>query len=80
MTPRCSHESCFPDTTCALGHLDRADCEYWTVEGQAKEATTGSGVGQEVRDVPWNSYALGTSDLAILGGRGRPAVVGLIVP
>lgn len=25
----CSHDNCFPDTTCALGHVNRADCEHW---------------------------------------------------
>jgi hypothetical protein len=78
MTRRCRHENCFPDTTCALGHLDRADCEYWAAAGEAKEEASGSWTELEVSDIPWNSYALGTSDLAILGGRGRPVVVGLI--
>ncbi|MEW6182506.1 MAG: hypothetical protein AB1500_04915 [Bacillota bacterium] len=31
-------------------------------------------------DLPWNGYALGTSDLTILSGRGQPVVVGLIGP
>jgi Double-GTPase 2 len=79
MSFRCSHESCFPDTTCALGHLDRTSCEHWKgaepAQGGEDEA-----VATETSDIPWNGYVLGTSDLAILGGRGRPAVVGLIGP
>ena len=31
-------------------------------------------------NVAWNGFALGTSDLSILGGRGQPIVVGLVGP
>ena len=78
MSRRCRHESCFPDTTCAEGHLDRAECGHWTSADEAKEEGDSSGAEQKVSDVPWNSYALGTSDLTILGSRGCPVVVGLI--
>ena len=37
MTRRCSHGNCFPDTTCALGHLDRNDCEYWKKQDASEE-------------------------------------------
>ena len=83
MTFRCSHDSCFPDTTCALGHTDRAECEHWSSE---QDSTRQDAVPAEnelletISDIPWNGYALGTSDLMILSGRGRPAVVGLIGP
>lgn len=73
---RCRHDSCFPDTTCALGHLDRTDCEYWLPENEIPEPQP----KLDKNDFPWNSYALGMRDLAILGGRGRPIVVGLIGP
>lgn len=79
----CSHDSCFPDTTCALGHVNRAECLHWTREWQPSEQDEPSAGGQppeSTSDIPWNGYVLGTSDLAILGGRGRPAVVGLIGP
>lgn len=79
MTWRCTNENCFPDTTCALGHLDRKECEHWKEQdgqpNEGKEPTQPA-----TSDVPWNGYALGTSDLAILGGRGEPVVVGLIGP
>ena len=80
MTQRCRHESCFPDTTCALWapgprRLRALDCR-----GRSRRGANGSRVEQVVSDIPWNGYALGMSDLAILGGRGRPIVVGLIGP
>lgn len=77
MTGHCRHESCFADTACALGHLNRTECEHWEsaeAEADAPEPT------RETSDIPWNGYALGTSDLAILAGRGRPVVVGLVGP
>lgn len=77
MTWKCSNENCFPDTTCALGHLDRRDCEHWQKEsGEVDQATELSDL--PTSDIPWNGYALGTSDLAILSGRGQPVVVGLV--
>lgn len=79
MTFRCTHESCFPDTTCALGHIDRAQCEHW---GGTQTTHENEDVVEKAgtSDIPWNGYVLGTSDLIILGGRGRPSVIGLIGP
>lgn len=79
MSRSCTHESCFDDTTCALGHLDRADCEFWTKSDNSEDAPKEESSGL-TSDVPWNGYALGASDLAILGGRGCPIVIGLIGP
>ncbi len=79
MTRRCTHESCFADTTCALGHLDRSACEHWK-ESEEGEADAAEVSQKPMSDVPWNGYALGTSDLAILGGRSQPLVVGLLGP
>src|SRR5579863_2898745 len=79
MSYRCTHENCFLDTTCALGHLNRAECEHWKEDGASVEAPEKVAEVQ-TRDVPWNGYALGTSDLAILSGRGQPFVIGLIGP
>ncbi len=78
MTHRCTLEGCFPDTTCAMGHLDRSDCENWIAIDGTGTKNDNSGDEPEVSDIPWNSYSLGMSDLAILGGRGRPVVVGVI--
>lgn len=75
MTQQCQSDGCFADTTCALGHLDRTKCEHWVTEA---EETSGPRPQPNTHDLPWNSYALGTSDLAILAGRGRPVVVGLL--
>lgn len=79
MSFRCSHEGCFPDTTCALGHLHRTDCEHWNGSEPTQDDEDGV-TEEETSDIPWNGYTLGTSDLSILGGRGRPAVIGLIGP
>tara|TARA_R110002012_G_scaffold178236_2_gene343247 strand:- start:5404 stop:6366 length:963 start_codon:yes stop_codon:yes gene_type:complete len=79
----CSHDSCFPDTTCALGHKNRLDCEHWIGGAQPPKQNLESAENEardSASDIPWNGYVLGTSDLAILGGRGRPAVIGLIGP
>ena len=75
MTYRCQHERCFPDTTCALGYPDRKKCEHWVA---GNDDMPSSHPEPSASDIPWNSYALGTSDLAIIAGRGRPVVVGLI--
>ncbi len=79
MSSRCTHENCFPDTTCALGHLDRVDCEHWS-EKEEIEDVSAKEPQVSTRDVPWNGYALGTSDIAILSGRGQPLIIGLIGP
>lgn len=73
MNQRCVHDACFADTSCALGHHIRAECEHWSkVEDEA------IGMDRDATDIPWNGYALGRSDLAILAGRGQPVLVGLI--
>ncbi|MEW8332980.1 MAG: hypothetical protein AB2692_18745 [Candidatus Thiodiazotropha sp.] len=79
----CSHDSCFPDTTCALGHTNRTECEHWQGESQPSgqdQTRAMRKTPESTSDIPRNGHALGTSDLTILGGRGRPAVVGLIGP
>lgn len=79
MSLSCTNDNCFPDTTCALGHLNRKDCKHWTEhDGKTSENSDQSEVATS--DIPWNGYALGTSDLSILGGRGQPIVIGLIGP
>ncbi len=79
MTHRCTQDSCFVDTTCALGHFDRLECEHWKAIDEVDEDNS-TGVPESTSDVPWNGYSLGTSDLAILGGRGQPIVVGIVGP
>ncbi|GAB5542853.1 MAG: hypothetical protein SangKO_026130 [Sandaracinaceae bacterium] len=80
---KCSHDSCFSDTTCALGHTNRTDCEHRVGEANPSNDDQPSTVA-EARElssgIPWNGRVMGTSDLAILGGRGRPAVIGLVGP
>ena len=75
MNQRCEHEACFADTACALGHHNRSECEHWV---QAEPETPKPEAAPDAADIPWNGYALGTRDLAILAGRGQPVVVGLI--
>ena len=75
MNQQCQHKACFVDTACALGHHSRSECKHWI---QAEPATSDPGAAPDAADIPWNGYALGTRDLAILAGRGQPVVVGLI--
>ena len=75
MNQRCEHEACFADTACALGHHNRSECEHWV---QVEPKTPEPEAAPDAADIPWNGYALGTSDLVILAGRGQPVVVGLI--
>ena len=79
MSHRCTHENCFTDTTCALGHLNRADCEHWKQEGNGTEEPAKK-AEVPASDMPWNGYALGPSDLAIVSGRGQPITIGLVGP
>ena len=62
-----------------MGHIDRRDCENWS-EQPATESAPENISAVPTSDVPWNGYALGTSDLTILGGRGSPLMIGLIGP
>ena len=78
MIYQCDYANCFPDTACALGHFHRRSCNHWKRSEQDEVKPTQPQV--EGSDVAWNGYALGTSDLAILAGRGQPIVVGLIGP
>ena len=75
MNQQCRHEVCFGDTACALGHHNRSKCEHWV---QAEPETPEPEAAPDAAYIPWNGHALGTSDLAILAGRGQPVVVGLI--
>lgn len=79
MSCRCKHENCFPDTTCALGYVNREDCEHWQEENSIAEEEVKK-IETPVSDIPWNGYALGTSDMVIVGGRGQPFVIGLMGP
>ena len=80
MTLQCSHENCFPDTTCPLGYIDRTECENWNGVNPTDKEQKGDAIANGFSDIPWNGYALGTSDLAIIGGRGPAAVIGLVGP
>lgn len=81
MSRRCTHEYCFADTTCALGHLSHIDCEYWKEQSASNDGTEpATRVELPTSDVPWNGYSLGMSDLAILNGRGQPLIIGLVGP
>lgn len=79
MSRHCTHEGCYADITCSLGHLDRADCEHWVETANAGDTPEEEPIPQ-TSDIPWNGYALGTSDLTILGGRSHPLVIGLVGP
>lgn len=79
MSGRCILEGCYADITCSLGHLNRADCEHWS-EDESGDKAPNEGVVKHPSDIPWNGYSLGTDDLAILGGRGKPLVLGMVGP
>lgn len=79
MSGHCTQADCYADITCSLGHRDRAECECWS-EAAATECRPEEEQIANTSDIPWNGYALGTSDLTILGGRGHPFVIGLIGP
>lgn len=80
MTRECAHENCFADTACALGHRDRGECPHWGDGEQPVQNGPETPAERSPSDVPWNGYALGSSDLAVLAGRGRPLVIGLVGP
>ena len=77
---RCTHESCFRDTTCALGHIERQKCEHWNKPEDSQSSETVEQVTSENSDIPWNGYSLGLHDLAILAGRGQPKLIGIVGP
>ncbi len=82
---RCTHDCCYPGISCALGHIDKTACQHWMGSEEDPVATDegASATSEEHREnfhIPWNGYALGMRDLAILGGRGGPYVIGLVGP
>jgi Double-GTPase 2 len=78
MNLNCKHEHCYKDTSCALGHIDKTNCEHWSKIVQ-KDVILPE-ISIPIGNIPWNGYALPPSDLSILGGRGSPFVIGLIGP
>jgi len=79
MSHHCSQEGCYIDITCSLGHHNRSECEFWSETDNSDNSSKEGGV-VHTSDIPWNGYALGISDLTILGGRGHPLVIGLVGP
>ena len=80
MPQECAHENCFADTACALGYRNRGECPHWGDGEQSGDNVQEKPMRPSPSDVPWNGYALGSSDLAVLAGRGRPLVIGLVGP
>lgn len=78
MTGRCTLDGCFPDTTCALGHRRKQDCDQWAESSHTESDEVLP--EQQSSDFPWNGYSLGLQDLAVIGGRSSPGVIGLIGP
>lgn len=79
MTGQCALDGCFPDTTCALGHLCKKNCDQWLDDAETEMEETKPEQKQS-SDLPWNGYSLGLQDLAVIAGRSSPGVVGLIGP
>jgi hypothetical protein len=72
-----------------MGYRNRAECKFWpkpeAADSDSTDLTAADVVAQEsvlaeASNIPWNGYTLGIRDLAILGGRGSPLVIGLIGP
>lgn len=82
MTGTCAVSGCFRDTACAFGYPDRSECEHWRAANEkAVEQSDEVDLKEApVSDIPWNGYSLGTSDLAIIGSRGHPILIGLVGP
>lgn len=73
----CSRQTCFaPDTGCDLGHLDRSKCPAW--KGSAPSGDSASDTEDLL--LPWSGSALGVADLAFIGGRSKPIVIGIVGP
>src|SRR5947209_18824897 len=72
---QCSVETCFvPDTGCALGHMNLAECSQWSGKPAVGDARTES-IDEAL--LPWSGSALGLVDLSFVSGRARPFVVGI---
>ena len=79
MIDACSRPNCFaPESTCALGHLDRFKCPAWKSRDEA--ATQSSDENADDLLLPWSGSALGLADLGFVAGRIRPLVVGIAGP
>ncbi|MCF5222987.1 hypothetical protein GIW32_05555 [Pseudomonas syringae] len=75
----CSRSACFaPESSCDLGHLDRAKCSAWKKEGGA--GTEKDEVAADELLLPWSGSALGLADLGFVTGRHKPLMVGVIGP
>lgn len=75
----CPHKDCFaPDTNCALGHMNLANCSEW--KGVAMPDTPSHAVAGDNIRLPWTGNALGASDLSFITGRAKPMIVGIAGP
>ena len=75
----CSRAICFaPDSTCDLGHLERANCSAWR-RGSEAGVVQGEMATDELL-LPWSGSALGLADLGFVTGHHKPLLVGIIGP
>ncbi len=74
----CPEPNCFPpETSCALGHLERQKCPRWNA---GEHSPTGQAQGDEHILLPWTGSALGLADVAFVAGREKPMVVAIAGP
>ncbi|WP_149194222.1 TRAFAC clade GTPase domain-containing protein [Luteimonas suaedae] len=75
----CSRQTCFaPESSCDLGHLNRAACPSWKGRDEV-ESIPDEGVTNELL-FPWSGSALGLVDVGFVAGRAKPLVVGIAGP
>lgn len=75
----CSRATCFaPDSTCDLGHLERANCSAWQRRSEA--GTEQGDLAADELLLPWSGSAMGLADLGFVTGRHKPLLVGIIGP
>jgi hypothetical protein len=76
----CTRKTCFaPDSSCDLGHLNRADCLSWKGSQDERATPSDQGEADEVL-FPWSGSALGLVDIGFVAGRAKPLVVGIAGP
>lgn len=75
MSSSCRNPACFPDIPCALGHINRDECNDWL---KSDDQAAQPKAEPAVLPLPWSGYALGTKDIGRLASRGQPIVIGVV--
>jgi len=80
MNGKCSHANCYEGTSCVWGNHNKEECEHYKgVNAEDSDSEAAQGVSPEDGLVcPWTGFSLGSGDLAVLSGRGRPITITLV--